>query len=521
MHKQSLHHKKSIIKKIIHIGSSTLLSRFLGIAREMLTMRYLGVPGALTDAFSTAYSIPNSLRKIFAEGAISGAFIPTLVPLVKEKGMREASRFLALLFFVIESIVLLICLGVTYKTELFLRFITPGFSQEQLFYAVPLLRILIFFIFFISSASIFGGALQSVHRFFVPASAPIFYNSLIIGSLFICMYFQLPLQMFAWMILFSGFLFACLHLVAYLQAGFCLTLFNKSSYKPLREVMIKFFPVLFTVGITEINAYIDRIIGSYLTEGSVTLIYYAHRFAGIPLGVIGVAFSTIFLPYFSHVRTYAPRRLSFFMHEALKLILYVTVPITLLMALFSQQVFSTLFAFTAEQTCLAGKLLATASVAIFFQSANKTLLSLFYSLNNTWTPTLISVISTLAHIVLNYSFMPYLGAIGLIAAGALASLLQTMLYLIMLKKHNKYPLYSSSFARFSRALVLQIILFGSLFYGAYTAIISLCMLLPETLAHFFLNKVGLWLWVGPLTGLVGLAMLGSRKRFGIKLYFLD
>ena len=516
----SFHHKKSIIKKITQIGGSALVSRFLGIIREVLTTKFL-LAGAISDAFITAFRIPNSLRKIFGEGAISGAFIPSLVRLIKQDDMVEASKFMTLLLCVIESIVLIISLTLAWNADLFLRYTVPGFDNEQLFYAVPLLRILIFFIIPISFSAILGGALQSVHKFFIPALAPILYNIFFITSLCCCIYWKLSIYAFAYFILGAGLFYALIHFIAYRKAGFSFLSFDRASCLQIKEVLIKFIPVIFTVGVVEINAYIDVYMGSGLEKGTVTLMYYAHRFSQIPLGVFGGAFSTIFLPYFSKICTYAPKRLAFFMHEALKLIFYITVPIAILLMFFSYDIFNSLFSFSAHQSLQASQFLAIASSAIFFQSANKTLLSVFYSLNNTALPTLISITVTICHMILNYTFMFSLEAKGLLLAGALASMLQTCLYLATLKIYFKYPLYSVHLIKFLRGSLLQLTLFGFIFYQMYIFCLFLCEQLPQSIAYFFIKSIGLWFWVAPLAGVCALLMFLSRKSFGIKLYFLD
>src|SRR5690606_9565137 len=119
-------HKK-ILSKTIQVGSSTLLSRFFGIIREVLMVRYLGASG-LSDAFLTAYKIPNSLRKIFAEGALSAAFIPTVVSALRQKNNQSIAGLMTLGFVFFESIVLVLCALIVYNAHIVVAFIAPGFS---------------------------------------------------------------------------------------------------------------------------------------------------------------------------------------------------------------------------------------------------------------------------------------------------------------------------------------------------------------------------------------------------------
>lgn len=521
MHK--INHKKSILKSMIQIGSSTLISRLFGIIRELLTTRYLGV-GAASDAFIAAFGIPNSLRKIFAEGAISGAFIPTLVQILKKDGQIAANKFMTLLLLVIESFLIMLCILVAFNASTILHFRVPGFNTEQLSYALPLLQILIFFIIFISASSLLAGALQSINNFYIPSLAPIVYNIVFILSLLICIYLNLSIYKFAYFVLFAGIIYLCLHIFAYKRSNFNIMMFDKDSWSKLKIVLIKFFPVLFAVSIVEINLWIDSYLGSYLPEGSVTLINYAYRFVGIPLGVFAAAFSVVMLPYFSKISAYAPKRLSFFMFESTKLIFYITIPLAMLLAFFSHDIFYTLFKsekFTLAYVQEAAKLLSIASIALFFLSINKILLNIYYALNNTLLPTIISVLATISHLAINIILMPYLGAAGLILASSISNIISTILFIFILKKQFNFNLYTGAFLNFLKGYLIQLTIFSTLFYFLYKLTVHTINLCPENIQYFMLKSIILWFWVGPLVGALALIMLLYRKHFGIKLYFLD
>ena len=221
--------RKSVISKSLEIGSSTLMSRMLGIIRETLIIRYLGV-GVISDAFFTAFKIPNSLRKIFAEGALSASFIPTFVTLGKTGSKDRINNLMTLSFVIIQSILIALCLWMFFHTELVLKVVSPGwFSHShstpteagsgfinsivsslrsmwhfvsrddlvplaQVEYAQIYLKILLAFIVFLSSASLLAGALQSVGHFFVPAFAPVLLNIVFITGLLVCIWFGLSVK---------------------------------------------------------------------------------------------------------------------------------------------------------------------------------------------------------------------------------------------------------------------------------------------------------------------------------------
>src|SRR3989304_7745755 len=154
------HHlsKKSILKKTAQVSLLTFLSRMLGIVREFLFVQFLGV-GAVSDAFIAAFKLPNFFRHIFAEGALSASFVPAIVKTVREGNREEANGLITISFLFFEGLVLLLYGFILLKTEWVFYLLAPGFSAEQLAYAVPFLRILFSFLFFISSSALLAGAL--------------------------------------------------------------------------------------------------------------------------------------------------------------------------------------------------------------------------------------------------------------------------------------------------------------------------------------------------------------------------
>jgi putative peptidoglycan lipid II flippase len=215
--------KKSILKKTAQVGASLLLSKFLGIFREIVQVHYLGI-GQLSDAFAIAYQIPNLLRRVFAEGALSAAFIPTLVSVAQADACdhgHQASRLVTLTLAVIGTIVFVLCLFVVYSPEKVILLFAPGFADKptELMLATPLVRILIFFIFFISSSALFAGALQAKHHFTVPSWSAVLLNIVYIAGLGICSHLSLSVAFFAFFILLGGLLQLALHIYIY-KIGF-------------------------------------------------------------------------------------------------------------------------------------------------------------------------------------------------------------------------------------------------------------------------------------------------------------
>jgi len=515
--------KKSIIKKTVTVGSSTLLSRVFGLIRETLMARYLGV-GAMSDAFFTAYKIPNSLRKIFAEGALSAAFIPAIVGLVKKDKRQEANSLMTLAFLVFEGVLLLLCLIIFFNTDFIVHVTTPGFSQEQINHTIPFLRILIFFILFLSSSALLTGALQSVHHFFVPAFGPVLLNVVFISALLLSLWYGLPVKFLCYAILLGGLLQFILHIFTYFKLGFSFGKIDAQAVRNFKQLLKKFFPVLFSMSIMEISLFLDISLASYLPEGSVSLINYGSRFMGIPLGVFATAFSTILLPHFSRISTYAPKRLSFYLFESTKIIFWVTIPATILMSFFADKIFVTLFLsknFSMAKVIEAQYILIAFLTGLFFFSLNKILLNIYYSLHNTVTPTIISVIATTSNFILNIILMKFWGATGIALATAISGAIQTFLFVYLLHRKYAFQLYPAHFLNFLYKFLIQLIITLIGFFVLYNYLTYSIAKLPEGLANFLLNKIGFWLWVGPLCIIFFLVLYKLKKFFGVRLYFLD
>lgn len=515
--------QKKILKGIMHLGGITLMSRFFGLIRDLLLAHYLGVSG-LSDAFLTAYKIPNSLRKIFAEGALSAAFVPRVVPLIKKEGVRAVTGLMALSFLIFEGSVLALCALVMWRTDIVLRFIAPGFSQEQLSVTISILRIVMPYIFFVSSSALLAGPLQAVGHFFVPIFSQVVSNIIVIGGLLLGCFFHFPVTIFCWFILASGCVQLILHCIVYFSYHFSFSWPSLADYKKCKSILWAFLLCLPSVSMMEIALFIDTSFASYLKPGSLSLLYYANRFVGIPLGVFAVAFSTIVLPHFSHIHTYSPRRLHFYLFESAKFIFWVTFPVTLVMIFFAHDIFLTLFAskFTVAQIIEAASILRFFTVGLFFFSLNKILFNIFYAMHNTWIPAVVSLCTVLLNIVLNqFLIMPF-QSIGLVMATVIAAAAQSFVLLFILHVHNGFRLYVASFSTFVMRYCVHIACVSipllSLYYGIKTIIV---LYVPYFVAHIVLETIGVWLWVGPLVLLFMFPLFYYRLVFKIHLHFLQ
>ena len=518
----SLHlDKKSILKKTAQFGGLTFVSRIFGIIRDLLLVRFLGV-GVKSDAFIMAFRIPHLLRRIFAEGALSAAFVPVFVKKVKDKDLENANGLMTLSLLFFEGIVLLLCVLVFLFPQVVLKLIAPGFSEQQIAFAVPCLRILFPLIFFVSSSALFAGALNAINHIFVPAFGPILLNVVYIASLLLCMHFNFTIIFLCYGILLGGFLHFILHLVAYLKYNFSFGVIDRQAKVAFKAILAKFVPSLMGVSIVEINLFIDSIIASFLPKGSVSLLYYCGRFVNLPVGIFAVGFATVLLPQFSRCATYAPKRLNFYILEVTKFVSWVIIPGMLFLMFVSEAIFSLLMLgknANLQDIWVAKWILIIYATGLVFFCLNKVLVNVFYSLHDTKLPTIALTISTIVNLVFNVIGMKLWGAFGIAGSTALAAVsLSILLFFFLHKKHN-FIFYSFNYFNFLGRYVIQLTLACMFFLISY---FSVYKLLYNTQSYnFFYVGWGYWFIVFPLAAIAAGFLFFSRKLFGIKLYFLS
>ncbi len=515
--------KKSILKKTALVGLNTLASRILGLAREILLMRYLGL-GVFADGFTVAFMLPNSLRKIFAEGALTSAFVPSFIALFKREGAEKANALTTLCLLVFETVLLLFCALVMWKAHFTAQLFAPGFSANQIEATVIALRILMPFIFFISTSALLSGSMQAVHHFFIPAFSQVLLNIVFVGALVVCIAQKLSVEYLCFAILGAGAVQCVMHIIAYFRLGFGFRWWDKETLRYFGQVIGKFFLCFLSMCVMEINLAIDQGFASYLPTGTVTLIKYANRFMGIPLGVFAVAFSTILLPYFTHIHMETPEKLKFYFVESAKFIIWVTLPATLILGYLSAEVFQTLFAsvsptFPVDRIPEAGMILIGFLSGLCFFALNKILFNLFFTLHDAWYPMIISLIATVCNFGTNYCFMQWWGSFGLALSTSLSGLIQMVLGLYFLNKKHALTLDLKEFFLFLLRYTIQIVFCIMPFYWLYVWIYGVIQKTPY--AYFFTQSFGLWVWVCPLGLLLVGLLYSTHQLFGIKVYFLD
>ena len=525
---------RSIIKKTAGIGGSTLLSRFFAYIREMLLIQFLGI-GATSDAFFIALRVPNSLRKVFAEGALSSVLVPALIHAERQQGHAGVNRLLTLSFVMIQALIGLIVMVICWQADAFVLFAAPQAHADVLLTGAQYLKILAPFILFLSSSAVLASALQATHRFFLPGIAPAFLNCLYVGFLSLCLYFSWSVQTFCWTMIFASMINLALHFVVCIAYNFNFAMPDKQAWKGFGAIIFQLLPCLLSVGIGEINFWIDSRFASGLEVGTLSLLRYAYQFVNIPLGVIATSLSIVLLPYFSKIG-HSKKELGVYLAEAIKFVTWMMLPITIVMIICSREIFETMFfssKFSMDHVVRAQWNMNAYLVGLTFFALEKILLNAFYALQSSGVATGVAVATIGMNYVMNSWLMSLYGGTGLALATSITGAIRIVMFIAILASYFKIDFHFKDLARLLRNYLMQLTILGSLFFGA-TVLISRWItgllfhwsfnfgFIHFVLdSHFFLHSFGYWLWFGPLAGFFLLAIYGTRKLFGVSFSYLD
>ncbi len=291
----------NLLRALATVSSMTLVSRVLGFVRDVVIARLFGA-GVATDAFFVAFRIPNLLRRLFAEGAFSQAFVPVLSEYRTRRG-DSATRLLADRTATLLALALLVATALGVAAAPFIIYVSaPGFAAEPAKFdlTVAMLRITFPYILFISLVSFAGGILNTWSRFAIPALTPALLNlSFIFGALLFAPYFEPPVMVLAWAVFAGGVLQLALQLPALARIGMLPRPKLSFSDPGVRRVLVLMAPAALGVSVGQVSLLINTIFASFLENGSVSWLYYADRLMEFPTALLGVALGTVLLPSLS------------------------------------------------------------------------------------------------------------------------------------------------------------------------------------------------------------------------------
>ncbi|HXE79036.1 MAG TPA: murein biosynthesis integral membrane protein MurJ [Rhodanobacter sp.] len=401
----------SMFRGLLSFSAMTLVSRVLGLARDMSINAAFGASGA-TDAFWVAFRIPNFMRRLFAEGSFSTAFVPVFTQVKETRSHAELKQLMAQVSGTLGGVLLVVtALGIFFAPQVTMLF-SPGALAEPEKFAltVDLLRLTFPFLLFVSLTALSGGALNSFHRFGLPALTPVILNLCMIGgALVLSRHMQPPIMAMGWAILLAGIL-QLLFLLPALRSLNLLTLPRWGWNHPqVRRIMHLMVPTLFGSSVAQINLLFDTVIASYLVLGSQTWLSQADRFLELPLGVFGVALGTVILPSLSRHFVATDRDgFSRALDWGLRVATLIALPAMFGLMLLAKPLVATIFQhgrWLAHDTDMATLSITALSFGLPAFALVKVLLPAFYARQDTRTPVRAAVASLLTNMVLNIAFV--------------------------------------------------------------------------------------------------------------------
>ncbi len=438
--------RKAITRAAGVVGFWTLLSRVLGFLRDMVIARYMGA-GLPADAFFVAFRIPNLLRRLFAEGALSAAFIPTYVETLQHQGRSEALRLARLTFTIAALILLIVTLLGIWGGPWIVRVIAPGFSHnvEKFELTVRLTRIMFPYIFFISLVALASGVLNSMNHFAAPAAAPTLLNLCMIGAvLYAGAFMAPPWYALALAVTAAGVLQFILQIPFLRQQGLRFRPLFEFRDPVLARIGRLFVPAALGGAVYQINVMIGTILASLLQPGGVSWLYYADRLVELPLGIFAIALGTAVLPSMS--RQAGNGDLEGLTHSvaySLRLIAFFTIPASVGLIILREPVVATLFQrgkFTVLDTHQTAYALLWYTVGLWAFSGLKVVTQGFFSLKDTATPVKVSVAAVLVNLGAGVALMGPMEQGGLALATSLAAAVNLfVLFWILLKRLGSFP----------------------------------------------------------------------------------
>src|SRR6185436_5938646 len=493
----------NLLRALATVSSLTMVSRVLGYARDFVIARTFGA-GFMTDAFFVAFRIPNLLRRLFAEGAFSQAFVPVLAEQKNKSSPEETKRLIdgvsTLLFLALVAAALI---GMAAAWPI-VWLSAPGFSADPAKFdlTVRMLRITFPYIAFISLVALSAGLLNTWNRFSVPAITPAFLNiAFIAGALAFADHFDPPVVVLAWAVFAGGLLQLAFQIPFLLKLGLMPRWRLDFQHPGVRRVLTLMLPAAFGVSVSQISLLINTVFASFLASGSVSWLYYADRLMEFPAGMLGVAVGTILLPSLSRYHAGDAREeYSKLLDWGLRVTLVLALPAAAALAVLAIPLIATLFhygRFSIEDAWMTRQALVAYSVGLVGMILVKILAPGFYARQNVVTPVRIGIATLVATQVMNLALIGPLRHAGLALAIALGACLNAGLLYRYLRAHGIYSPLAG--------------------WGGFALKIAVAVAVMAAALYFAMGSPEWWLaagWQAKLAALVALVVLGVAVYAG-------
>ncbi|WP_440997276.1 murein biosynthesis integral membrane protein MurJ [Arhodomonas sp. SL1] len=412
-----------LVRSLLTFGSWTLVSRVLGLVRDVVLGVVFG-PSAAMDAFFVAFKIPNFMRRLFAEGAFSQAFVPVLSDYHASAGAAEARDLVRRVSGSLAVVLLGVTIAGVWGAPALVRVFAPGFADDpaRLVEATAMLRITFPYLMLISLTACAGAVLHSLGSFGPPAFAPVLLNiCLIAAALWLSDAFEPGVQALAWAVALAGALQLALQLPFLARQGMLVWPRPDFRHPGVRRILRLMGPTLFGTSVQQVNLLVDTILASFLITGSISWLYWSDRLVEFPLGIFGVALGTVILPRLSREHAAAgPETFNRTLDWALRLTLVLIAPATVGLMALAAPMLATLFqygAFGARDVQAASFSLFTYAAGLLPFVLVKVLLPGYFSRQDTLTPVRYAAVAMVVNAAFSVAAVMLLRGTGVAHAG--------------------------------------------------------------------------------------------------------
>ena len=455
----------NLVKSTGTFGFYTIISRILGYFRDVLIAIFLGT-GFLADAFFVAFRIPNTFRRLFAEGTFNAAFVPSYTSeLVKDKS--KSSKFASEIFNLLFCGLFFLVLVIEIFMPIFVNLIAPGFAEDdkKIELAIDLTRITFPFLLFVSLSSFFAAILNSHNKFAASSAAPIILNLILIGILLFGKYLNDDLIYYlSYGVSIAGLL-QLIFLYKFVNKFYSVKFdFRFKLNQKVKNFFRKLLPSIFSSGVTQINILIGTIIASFQTS-AVSYLYYADRIYQINLAIAGIAIGVVILPQLSkNVYLKKKSKILQIQNKALELSMFLSLPASVALLIGSEQIISALFgygSFNENAVLNSSKALYYFGLGLPAFALIKVFSTFFFANNDTKTPFYISLVSVILNIFISLYYFKSIGFIIIPIATSISSWFNSILLFIYLKNKDLF--------KFSTIFIINFfkILFASIMMGIF------------------------------------------------------
>ena len=491
----------NLIKSTGTFSFFVIISRVLGYLRDVFIATYLG-SGPIADAFFVAFRIPNTFRRLFAEGSFNAAFVPSYSSELT-KGKLKANNFANDVFNFLMLGLLVLVIVIEVLMPFFIYLIAPGFYEDQakLELTTLLTRITFPFLLFISLASFFSAILNSNNKFGVAASAPIILNLILILIIFfekssnnnLAIYLSYGVSISGLIQLIFVYFFAKKYFSPNLNFQFKIT--NK-----IKLFFNKFLPGIFSSGVTQINILVGTIIASFQAS-AVSYLYYADRIYQINLAIAGIAIGTVILPNLSrYIKKGNKKKINFIQSKSFELCLFLSLPATMALIVGSEEITSALFgygAFDSLSVSNSAKALYYFALGLPAFAIIKVFSTFLFARNNTKTPFYYSLISVLINILISVLFFKSVGFIIIPIATTISSWINALLLFVTLYRNDYFSLnnvFNKTNLKITLVSIISIYIFSIfiklseeyLLYGSELKLFTIILLVVITILIYVL-----------------------------------